>query len=54
MVEIAIEYLGDDIGRLIAEYREQLAGTAVEMAVNDRPSVTSYRRSPGWNSDSGT
>jgi small-conductance mechanosensitive channel len=39
MIEIADDYLGESMSREIADYRERLAETAVELEVADRPTV---------------
>ena len=39
MIEVADDYLGDAMAREIASYRERLAETAVELEVQDRPTV---------------
>jgi len=39
MEEVADEYLGDEMAAGVAEYRERLAETPVELDVNDRPTV---------------
>ncbi|GAA0654666.1 mechanosensitive ion channel family protein [Salarchaeum japonicum] len=37
--EVVDDYLGDEMARNVAHYREMLAETPVEMEVNDRPTV---------------
>jgi small-conductance mechanosensitive channel len=39
MIDVADDYLGDAMAREIAAYRERLAETAVELEVQDRPTV---------------
>ncbi len=39
MVEVADDHLGDEMARQIAEYRDRLAETPVELDVHDRPTV---------------
>ncbi len=39
MIEVADEFLGDEMARNISRYREILAQTSVELEVKDRPSV---------------
>jgi len=39
MVEVADDYLGDEMAARIGDYRERLAETPVELEVRDRPSV---------------
>ena len=39
MIEVADDFLGDDMAERIAEYRENLAETPVELEVRDRPTV---------------
>jgi hypothetical protein len=39
MIEAADDYLGDAMAREIATYRERLDETAVELEVQDRPTV---------------
>lgn len=39
MVEVADDYLGDEMSARIARYRERLAETPVELEVRDRPTV---------------
>ncbi|WP_372910751.1 mechanosensitive ion channel family protein [Salinigranum sp.] len=44
MVDVADDYLGDAMAREIADYRERLAETAVELEVQDRPTVNVVQR----------
>jgi small-conductance mechanosensitive channel len=39
MVEVADDYLGDDMVRRIADYRQNLEETPIELEVRDRPTV---------------
>ena len=39
MIDVADDYLGDEMAHRIAEYREALAETPVELEVHDRPTV---------------
>ena len=47
MVEVADDYLGDEMAARIATYRKRLAETAVELEVRDRPSVN-LRQRESW------
>lgn len=44
MVDVADDYLGDAMAREIDDYRERLAETAVELEVQDRPTVNVVQR----------
>lgn len=44
MVDVADDYLGDAMAREIAGYRDRLAETAVELEVQDRPTVNVVQR----------
>jgi small-conductance mechanosensitive channel len=44
MTDVADDYLGDEMATHIAEYRERLAETPVELEVADRPSVNVVQR----------
>jgi small-conductance mechanosensitive channel len=39
MIDAAVDHLGDEMAAGVAEYRERLAETPVELDVNDRPTV---------------
>ena len=54
MVEVADDYLGDEMERAIERYRRRLAETPVELEVGSAPPCTSDSRSPGWSSGYGT
>jgi len=47
MVAVADDLLGDEMAARVAEYREALAETPVEMEVNDRPTVN-VRQRESW------
>jgi small-conductance mechanosensitive channel len=44
MIDVADDYLGDEMAARIATYRERLAETAVELEVGDRPTVNVQQR----------
>ncbi|WP_251343234.1 mechanosensitive ion channel family protein [Haloplanus halophilus] len=44
MVEVADERIGDEMATHVAEYRDRLAETPVELDVNDRPTVNVVQR----------
>lgn len=44
MASVADDYLGDEMAAHIAEYRDRLAQTPVELEVSDRPSVNVVQR----------
>ena len=50
MIAAAVDHLGDEMAAGVAEYRERLAETPVELDVNDSRRSTSSRRSRGSNS----
>ncbi|MEF8840726.1 MAG: hypothetical protein V5A62_03750 [Haloarculaceae archaeon] len=44
MIDVADDYLGDEMAARIATYRKRLAETAVELEVGDRPTVNVQQR----------
>jgi len=54
MIDVADDYLGDEMAARIATYRERFAESGVELEVGTEPRSTSSSASRGWRSGCGT